>query len=153
MCHLWARLHNDDDTAATLYRYTMKRKQPIQPAPQARGPPLCRCGLAAGSQHQCQWRSSNAAVNSNIVDERSVVRSQARPNLHAAQQRRIMVIGSLPSRRRKPRSTLSPIDNLSAQQRQVRLKGMPVDVFHPEPFNSYPIPTIGVVHRMVEHCK
>ncbi|KPI35187.1 uncharacterized protein AB675_10175 [Cyphellophora attinorum] len=31
------------------------------------------------------------------------------------------------------------------------LKGMPLDVFHAEPFNAYPIPTIGVVHRMAEH--
>ena len=59
----------------------------------------------------------------------------------------------LPSARRKHKGLPTPISAISPQQRQVRLKGMPADVFHPEPFNAYPIPTIGCVHRMIEHCK
>lgn len=131
----------------------MKRKQPIQPAPQALKRDLCPCGVDARTQHQCRWRpvvKSPQDVHRQHDGPQNAVARNSSPN-GSAQQRRIMIIGSLPSARRKNKAAKLGINGTSALH--PRLKGMPVDVFHPEPFNAYPIPTIGVVHRMTEHCE
>jgi hypothetical protein len=138
----------------------MKRKQPIQPAPQALKPTICPCGVEAHIQHVCSWRPAARTAPSALVRRNDHQRDNL-PRLevssHAGQlteaQKRFLVMGGLPSARRKSKALASPNGLVASAQRQVRLKGMPVDVFHPEPFNAYPIPTIGVVHRMIEHCE
>jgi hypothetical protein len=134
----------------------MKRRQPIQPAPQAAKPVTCPCGVEVHIQHTCRWRPPPTNRTNSTVARRNDTQREGLARLETAPlnaRRRIMIFGGLPSARRRSKALATPNSALDPSQRQVRLKGMPADVFHPEPFNAYPIPTIGCVHRMVEHCK
>jgi hypothetical protein len=139
--------HHDDATVRTQLT-TMKRKQAIQPAPQVHKSQLCPCGVDYAVHHECRWRPT-FRDHEKSRSERRVAMHSRDSTTSSVQQKRIMIIGSLPSRRRKQKAASSPT---AGRNGQVMLKGMPLDVFHAEPFNAYPIPTIGVVHRMAEHC-
>lgn len=90
---------------------------------------------------------SNVAIRRSTASVPAKKIGTAKP--HSIHQRS-RILG-LPSKVSKKKS--KEFQGPNSYQRQVRLRGFPADVFHQEPFNAYPIATIGCVHQMVEYCE
>lgn len=102
---------------------------------------------------QHHGEDDRSAYASNVAIRRSAPGSVV-PNIETSKglppQPRPRLLG-LPSKISKKRSRDSQVP--TSFQRQLRLRGFPADVFHQEPFNAYPIASIGCVHQMVEYCE
>lgn len=108
--------------------------------------PQCRrCGYRHNPQQGCVGVRLQVATDGATKAKRKLL---PKPGDQDRQKPRDnAVVLSLPTKKRTSKSN-SPIS-----PRQFQFHGLPTDPFRPEPFNAYPIPTVGVVHRMMEYCE
>lgn len=113
----------------------------------------CSCGLDARIEHQCSSTRSPSS-SSNFLPHTAPFPAQVesrprKPSSYSLQRRPHLL--RLPAKVLKKRSKSSL--HQARIPRQFQLRGLPADVFHYEPFNAYPIPSIGCVPQTIEYCE